>query len=99
LRSSFGIPATGYRENEAVYAFRDRNADLASVAAMLDPVVNEIGGCVKQVVAIADHRHNPTGVESWSRTPFPPAHPTHPRFPRSGMRSPRPLRMIALRVA
>ena len=45
------------RENRAVGASRDSDTDLSSIAAMLYGVVDEIGDCVEQEIAIADHGH------------------------------------------
>ena len=43
------------RENRSIGKSRDGNPDLAAIAAVLDRVVDEIGDCVEQEIAIADH--------------------------------------------
>ena len=50
-------PPIADRENRPIGASRDRDPDLAPIAAMLDRVVDKIGDGVEQEIAIADYGH------------------------------------------
>src|ERR1700739_4901505 len=60
----------GYRKNGPIDAFRDRDANLAVVTAVLDRVVHEGGNRVEQEIAIADYGHDLAGVELEPHTPL-----------------------------
>ena len=50
-------PPIADQENRPVEASRDGDTDLAPIAAMLYGIVDKIGDCVEQEIAIADHGH------------------------------------------
>ena len=48
-------PPIADRENRPIGPLRDGDPDLAPSTAVLDRIVDEIGDCVEQEIAIADH--------------------------------------------